>query len=269
MNTKRKIIQYPKIKIKTKTNPTTKKHSIIQKPFLLLVILTILISLTNCSVGGAAAEPTAVVDWEVSHYNKTGICESIKSPKTESECFSQTNETHSCCLVKLNGTYADPTIIELYPAPAVNHRLRLLGGAAAAAPDPHSAASAEEENKNQFKKCVGVYKSEKAVASLVRKYKYDGMLVNSYFVCNTTQMISPCGMANPGKFEDCKSHSSAKKKCCLVNYLEMQTCELDLGLPLNNSNHLGVSFKCDACSLRFNYALVLFVFLGLGIGVFV
>lgn len=231
-------------------------------PLLILLTLLTIITLTT-TVGAASTESTAVEDWENSHYNKTGKCESIHSPKSEAECFSQTNETHSCCMVKLNGTYLDPSIIELYPAPAA-HRLRMLGGAAAA-----DASHSTEVNHNEFKKCIAVYKTEKAVTSVVRKYKYNGTLLNSYFVCNTTLKVNPCGMAKPGKFEDCKSHSSKKKKCCLVSYLEMQTCELDLGLPHNNSNHLGVKFTCGAHALRFEKILMLFVFLVIGLGGFV
>jgi len=277
------------------TNPNNKKKSNINntktnssiniltlKPVFISLIVLCIISFTKASVGGAA-EPAVVEDWEVKNYNKTGNCESITSPHSKEECFSQTNETHSCCMVKLNGTYEDPTIIDLYPAPVPHRRLRLLGGAAAAAPaadphatpapDPHATPAAdghEVVSEYQFQKCIAIYKGEKSVTSIVRKYKYEGHEINSKFYCNTTQKIMPCGMADPGKFQDCESHSSKAKMCCIINYLKIQTCGLDLKLEHDNENHLGVNFQCTGASshLRFNFSLVFLAFLALGIGVF-
>ena len=146
----------------------------------------------------------------------------------------------------------------------VTHRLRLLGGAADTS---HSNDQKENKNENEFEKCVAVHKSEKAITSMVRKFNYNGMLLNSFFECNTTQNVKTCGMAKAGKFQDCDSHSSKEKKCCMISYLEMKTCGLDLGLAHNNSNHLGVNFQCNASRIKFNAKMILLIFLVLVFGV--
>lgn len=243
-------------------------NNFLLKSIIITIIIISLINLTNSSGG---SETTSVEDWESLNFNKTGKCESIISPTTETECFSQTNETHSCCMVKLNGTYKDPTIIDLYPELVVSHGVGLLSSVANTQDLSHTTSSSQHQNKSlqEFKRCVAVFKSEKAITSMVRKFTYNGTLFNSYFVCNTTLTVNPCGMAQPGKFQDCKSHSSAKKKCCLVSYLDIKTCKIDLGLANNNSNHLGVNFECNASSIKFDFKIILFFVLVLVFGVFV
>jgi len=244
--------------------------------FLLIVFSYIVIIGNSIS---PSSESTPVEDYENDHYNKTGVCESISNPSDKTECFSQTNETFSCCMVTFNGTYQDPTIIDLYPAPSAgHHRLRILGGTSTPAADSshstdvadssHAAGSShstEDLNPYAFKKCIAVYKKEKAVTSIVSKYNFESKLLNSRFECNTTSKISPCGMANPSKYADCKSHSSAKNKCCMVEYKDVKTCGLDLKLENNNTNHLDVKFTCNASNLNVdNIILALVIFLIFG-----
>lgn len=212
---------------------------------------------TSHSTSTTDSHATTVVE---DYYNEHGICESVSEPHSSPDCWAQTNKTHTCCLVKLNGTYIDPTYINFAPPSSTSsssHRLRFLFGremgAAATTTDSTDHSSSASANQYEFQTCIATEKTEEKITGLVRKYNYKGTLMNSNFVCNTTYHLSYCGMSKPEKFADCNSHSSKTHHCCFVQYLDLQTCIVDVEINShNNTNHLGVGFQCIGDYISFN-----------------
>ncbi len=238
------------------TNNLFYGNYLIKKVFFPSVILLIIFSFGEAASTWTSDPKIVIEDTEPSYQN--GICESITNPTNQTDCWKRTNETHSCCMVTFNGEYKDPTILEIKPpSGGGGHRLRILSSTDSNATSvsknitSSTDSNSTNDSKNiEFNRCVAIIKNEKPITSMVRKFKYKDKLYNSYFICNTTDKIRPCGPASPSKFADCNSHSSDNKKCCVIDYLDLKTCGVDLNFPNNNSNNLGVNFSCNSSNLK-------------------